>query len=1079
MRVFISHAGADRAWAEWVGWQLTDAGCSVTLTEPRPGRPVFEQLSQALRTARAVFVLVSASTGNREWGAWESALPRGGRRRLIVPVRVDDTPLPPFLADRQGLRLDELDEEEARRQLLLSLASSHDAATVPPGSPDTRAPFAVLSGERVLRRLGLAAPRLPGSLPRVWNLPPRNSRFVGRDETLARLRLALTDHARLVVTGPGGSGKTQLALEYAYRFAGQYELAWWVRPGLVGEQLAELAVRTGAATPGTPLSEAQEALKAELRTRSRWLLVVDGATDPRLVEGLLPRDSAGHVLVTSTAPRPGDDPLPFPLEAFTRAESVELLRGEAPRLTSAECDELAAALDDLPLALTQAAGVLRDEEAQARGMDVREFLRRLSDPDEADGRSVGHARPLVTATRLSVEQLRREGPGVAVDMLFGCVLLAAAPVPIPLEHHAWDDPDPLLLDVLPGPSTLARVLKTLETHSLVRVRDGRMRLHPHIRSVLRNLLNDDDRPRAARMAEALLLAALPDDLEVESAKERWTDLLPHLLAIDARDLTTDTGRQAALNACGTLVERGDAATARDRLVQLRETWQADLGHGSTWTLKANLLLSSALTGTGESERAVATMEMSLRDLRQAHGEDHPQTLAVAGALTLQLAGVGRSRECRRLGDELLPRMRRTLGDDHLVTLVTVVALAMGLNNLDERPRARDLAEEAFVRSRRALGESHRLTVLSAFVLAMTLMQLGQPQDAQRLMEDIQHHLGSGPESHVLRAAIELLGFLNQVSDEGGASVDSGSRPIGPDQMAALFKLASDLWTAHAQPGGGHDVARALRAQDRAGTPGAADAHTAGVLVVHAPADAAWAHWVADQLTEWRHHVLLRPVPRGNTDVQSLLTQALRDADVVVILCSSAYFLRPGTWRDSSWARTLLRDHVEDRRLVPVFLESTEVHRLPAPLRGLVSPSLPDLDEEAAQDLLRYSLDRPGRAGPEHVFPGVPMDGAPEPNADTVLARQLVNALVRSPALSSRAGLESWLALISTGPVPDHAPHDVPLRVQLIGVVRGLMRAPGGLRDLLDALELLDDPDSTAVGEVRRIVERIENSGSAR
>ncbi|MFH8803654.1 FxSxx-COOH system tetratricopeptide repeat protein [Streptomyces sp. NPDC017936] len=1078
MRVFISHAGADRAWAEWVGWQLTDAGCSVALTEPRPGRPVFEQLNQALRTARAVFVLVSASTRDREWRAWESALPRGGYR-LIVPVRVDDTPLPPFLADRRGLRLGELDEEEARRQLLLSLASSHDPAMVPPGSPDTSSPLAVLSGERVLRRLGLAAPRLPGSLPRVWNLPPRNSRFVGRDETLARLRQALTDHARLVVTGPGGSGKTQLALEYAYRFAGHYELAWWVRPGLIGEQLAELAVRTGAATPGTPLSEAQEALKAELGTRSRWLLVVDGTTDPRLVEGLLPLNGAGHVLVTSSAARPGDDPPAFPLAAFTRAESVALLRGEAPRLTSAECDELAAALDDLPLALTQAAGVLRDDEAQALGMDVREFLRRLHDPDEADGRSAGHARPLVTATRLSVEQLRREGPDVAVDVLFGCVLLAAAPVPVPLEHHAWDDLDPLLLDVLPGPSTLSRVLKTLETHSLVRVRDGRMRLHPHIRSVLRDLLRDDARPRAARMAEALLIAAVPDDLEAEGAKERWSDLLPHLLAIDARDLTTDTGRQAALNACGTLVERGDAATARDRLVQLRETWRADLGHGSAWTLKATLLLSSALSGTGESERSIATLETALRDLRRAHGKDHPQTLALAGALTLQLAGAGRFEECRRLGDELLPRMRRTLGDDHLATLVTAVALAVGLNSLDEFARARDLAEEAFVRSRRALGESHHLTVLSAFVLAMALMQHGQVREAQRLMEDFQRHLGPGREAHLMRTAIELLGLLNRVSDEGGASVDPGPRAIGPDQTAALLKLASDLWTTRARPGRGHDVSRALRAQDRADTSGTAAPYASGILVVHAPADEAWAHWVADQLTEWRHHVSLRSVPRGDTDVQSLLTQAFRDADVVVILCSSAYFLKPGTWRDSSWTRTLLRDHVEERRLVPVYLESTEGHRLPAPLRGLVSPPLPELDEEAAQDLLRYSLDRQGRAGAEHVFPGVPMDGAPEPNADAVLTRQLVNALVRSPVLSSRAGLENWLALIRTGPVPDHADHDVPLRVQLIGVVRGLMRVPGGLRDLLEALELLDDPDSTAVGEVRRIVERIESSGSVR
>src|SRR6266568_1087976 len=85
-----------------------------------------------------------------------------------------------------------------------------------------------------LSSLAASAPR--AALPPVWNVPyPRNSFFIGREELLARLRRQLqTGQATALsqpqaITGLGGIGKTQLAVEYAYRFHQDYQVVLWVR----------------------------------------------------------------------------------------------------------------------------------------------------------------------------------------------------------------------------------------------------------------------------------------------------------------------------------------------------------------------------------------------------------------------------------------------------------------------------------------------------------------------------------------------------------------------------------------------------------------------------------------------------------------------------------------------------------------------------------------------------------------------------------------------------------------------------------------------------------------------------------
>src|SRR5262245_56548852 len=96
-----------------------------------------------------------------------------------------------------------------------------------------------IRGERAGRRctltLSAGQGRMSRKVPHVWGkkIPPRNKNFTGREDLLRELRDGIAGKVTAVVSAPhalhglGGVGKTQMAVEYAYRFAEHYDLVWW------------------------------------------------------------------------------------------------------------------------------------------------------------------------------------------------------------------------------------------------------------------------------------------------------------------------------------------------------------------------------------------------------------------------------------------------------------------------------------------------------------------------------------------------------------------------------------------------------------------------------------------------------------------------------------------------------------------------------------------------------------------------------------------------------------------------------------------------------------------------------------
>src|SRR5687768_12777465 len=271
----------------------------------------------------------------------------------IVPVLVEPVTLPGLYAPLIHVDLTGLDETAAAARLQVRLTG---------GRPTSAPPFpraGPVSADK---------PVFAGRLPAVWKVPPRNPRFTGRDGMLTQLRRRLqADDNTLVVQalyGLGGVGKTQLAIEYAHRFAADYDLVWWIdaeQPVLIPDQLARLAAALDLPA-GPTVADTVDRLLAQLRHRSRWLLIFNNAEQPADIADYRP-GGAGHVLITSRYPGWGALGGRLEVDVLTRAETVALLRARIPALSEELADKLAAELGDLPLAAAQAAGYLEQTDS--------------------------------------------------------------------------------------------------------------------------------------------------------------------------------------------------------------------------------------------------------------------------------------------------------------------------------------------------------------------------------------------------------------------------------------------------------------------------------------------------------------------------------------------------------------------------------------------------------------------------------------------------------------------------------------------------------------------------------------------
>ncbi len=640
------------------------------------------------------------------------------------------------------------------------------------------------------------APAAPVGVRRV---PARNPHFTGRDDELDELHRRLRAGEGVLTVqalhGLGGVGKTQVVVEYAHRFADEYDVVWWIdaeQPVLVPDQLARLA--TSLAVPvGPAVADTVDAVLSALRGRQRWLLVFDNAERPQDLAGYLPH-GPGHVLVTSRQPGWGALGGRLEVQPLTRSGTVALLRRRLPDLDDELAGALAEELGDLPLAVAQAAAYVEET-----GLPPADYLRRFRTRRSgllARGEVLGYEGTLDTTWTLSLDRLREHSPA-GLRLLHLAAFLAPEPVPVSLlAGH---------LELLSGPSRDAAVdrdglddaLGAVVGLSLARRQGDGFRVHRLVQAVVRHHLCDDERQAVGTRAAALLVAARPGAPEDPAAWDAWACLAPHVLATSELLDQHDDGRRLLLATLAYLDVRGDTPTCRTLAADLLDRWRERLGPDHPDTLSLATTLVTMLDELGLHPQARELGADTLDRCRRVLGPDHPDTLRAAMRETVGLAGLGQGGGVHDLGEDTVERCRRTLGPDHPTTLLAAADLTFALAWLGEVDLARRLAQDTHDRGRAVLGPGHPTTLRAAANLAHLLGTTGDLEGARRLashdLDRCRRVLGADHPT-TLFTAIALAHAQVVLGDPAGIALAEDTaarceRVHGPDHGMTLLPRA--------------------------------------------------------------------------------------------------------------------------------------------------------------------------------------------------------------------------------------------------------------------------------------------------
>ncbi|CAN9326633.1 unnamed protein product, partial [Alternaria alternata] len=612
-----------------------------------------------------------------------------------------------------------------------------------------------------------ARSRLEAELGGASNAPSiipfsQNPRFVGRESQLAELEAKLFSNKQttttLAIVGPGGTGKSQLALEVAHRtrhINKSCSVFWMDASDKDSLYQSYASVAQKLSVPGwdddqVDMKQLVKCCVAEISAR-QCLLIFDNTEDTTLRSGgssiteaadlvdYLPQSKLCSIIFTTTDTDTAQT-LAFrniiALRELTPGAALRMLQVYLTRSLAnteqQEAEHLLRELSCLPLAVMQAAACMR-----ASRMTVQEYRSRLDIHKEIAMENRGNSSEgrlqdydvedcVATALFLSIDQISHDH-AFAAD----CLFLAACV-----------DQKDISLDLLETASIQARedAIRILDKYALVTRRPAESALDVHrlVHQALRKRLQVQGRLQEwTERTITQLLQVFPD--KNYSNRSKWRRLIPHAQYALSHSLSSNDDKERlrlASRCAAALFSDGRYREAEELQVQVMQTRKRMLTdeHPSTLACINNLALTYSNQGRWKEaeELQVQVRQTSKRVLT----DEHPSTLTSMDNLALTYSNQGRWKEAEELEVQVLQTRKRMLTDEHPDTLTSMANLASTYSNQGRWKEAEEPQMQVIQTMKKVLTDEHPSTLTCINNLGEMYSNQGRWKEAEELQVQV-------------------------------------------------------------------------------------------------------------------------------------------------------------------------------------------------------------------------------------------------------------------------------------------------------------------------------------------------------
>ncbi|KAI9777133.1 MAG: hypothetical protein M1839_009089 [Geoglossum umbratile] len=578
--------------------------------------------------------------------------------------------------------------------------------------------------------------------------------------------------SRVALVGLGGVGKSQIAIEYAYRVRDESPTTWvfWVHAGTRARfeegyrRIAEMTRMEGWDNPKVDILRLVRNWLCD-ESNGRWVMIVDNVDDSDVVfppldrtqaigsdksgqaaeslSDFLPQSPNGSILITSRSRDvayrlTGSHTYIREVKPMDEGDALALLRKKLSfDANEHNAIELLQALDYMPLAITQAAAYI---EQRAPRMTISRYLDeiRKSDHDRArllkkdmgDGRRDGRvSNSIITTWQISFEHIRKDLP-TAARLLSLMSLFDRQGIPESLLHNRYQRDEDKDVD-------FEEDIHTLISYSLVEINAGgnEFEMHRLVQFSMKKWLELYDKLDGWKWTYVMLM----DDNYPVGLYENWTvcqALFPHAqtaVAYRPTDIKPlEAWASVLFKAAWYTSEMGNYQAAQEMGLSALEAREATLGAEHPETLASISRLGSVLRGQGKYEEAEAMHRRALEAKERVLGEEHPDTLTSINNLGSVLERQGKYEEAEAMHQRALEGYEKVLGLEHPDTLTGINNLGLVLSRQGKYEEAEAMHRWALETREKVLGLEHPDTLNSINNLGCALERQGKYEEAEAM-----------------------------------------------------------------------------------------------------------------------------------------------------------------------------------------------------------------------------------------------------------------------------------------------------------------------------------------------------------